>query len=205
MNPTNFNNKHLKYKRVLDKPQTKESETEPDYILKKSTKELLNKNINPDEFREILRNNGINPNVEGINKMIRQHESGSTVKYNELLYALIKNRDSTFDPTQIKINVKKRVLNMEAAEKENMSGFVITKNGSAQMNYMPKKKLVDINQNYQSNKDLFDWELSTLKKIKSGEFEPPTRHKNEYTHKTVFESHVFDKIPENNNNNDETI
>jgi hypothetical protein len=189
-----FENKHLKYKRVLETPKSNESENEPDYILKKSTKELLKKNINPDDFREILRNNGINPYVEGINKVIRQHESGMSVKFNDMLNALIKNRHSKFDPREVEIKIKKKVLNSQADEKENgTSSMIPANNGCGQLLYVNKKRPIQYTHNSlnSNNKELFDWELSTLNKIKSGEMNPPERCKNESMQKTVFDSNVF--------------
>jgi hypothetical protein len=191
---TKFENKHLKYKRVLTTPKSYQSENEPDQVLKKCTKELLNKNINPDDFREILRNNGINPYVEGINKVIRQHESGQNVKFNDMLNALIKNRQSKFDPRNIQINVKKPVINSQADEKENgTSSMIPLKNGSGQMIFVNKKRPINFHHNSlnSNNKELFDWELSTLNKIKSGELNPPGRCKNESMQKVVFDSNVF--------------
>jgi len=197
---SNFNNTHFKFKRTFAKNDENENENEPYYKLKKYSRELLKKNINTNEFREILLSNGINPNVEGINKFIRQHESGMNVKYHELLNAVIKNRDC--NPTEINVKIKKKVMNTEADTTDsNIRCMIPMNNGTSQLNYVAKKKNIDINPNYQSNKDVFDWELCSLKKIKNGEFEVPERHRNEMTHKTIYESHVFDISPMNKNKN----
>lgn len=196
-NNPNYTNKHMRFKRVLEPPKTLESEDDPNYSLKKYSKQLLNKTINPDEYREVLRAHGINPFIEGINKMVRQHEAGMNVKFNELLNAVVKNRDSKFDPTQIKFNVQNKHHMTETEGEENgSSSMVPSGNGTSQLSYFPKKKRVNVNHcSFNSNKELFDWELSSLNKIKNGEFSPPTQHKNSSTHKTVFASHVFDDTP----------
>ncbi len=124
--------------------------------------------------------------------MIRKCDVGTSISYNEMLYSIMKNKDSDFDPTQINHKIKKPVWNGEANEKEKGRSMIST-NGGAQLTYFTKRKLVNNNQNYSSNKDLFDWEASTLKKIKSGEMDAPIRHKNKSIHTNIFESHVFDK------------
>ena len=50
------------------------------------------------QYREVLKENSINPNVEAINKILRQHESGKPAKFHQLLNALIKNKSKkSFD------------------------------------------------------------------------------------------------------------
>lgn len=62
-----YTGKNNRYKKTLPEPQTKESESDPNYSLKKYTKELLKRTINTGEFREVLRQHNINPNIEGVN------------------------------------------------------------------------------------------------------------------------------------------
>lgn len=195
-----FTNKYARFKKVLPAAETKESESDPNYSLKKYSKQLLNKAINPDEYRDILRTHGINPNVESINKMIRKHESGENVKFNELLFTVIKNRDTKFDPTKVDFEVKKCKYYTESKPAEDdmlMTGANMnSKSQGGQLVHCTKKKKVSCNYNsYVSNKETFDWEAGTLAKIKNGELSPPVMNKENIKHKTVFLSQVFDDTP----------
>jgi hypothetical protein len=186
----------MKFKKILPPPQSKESEDDPNYSLKKYSKQLLKRTITPDEFREVLRSHGINPMIEGINKVVRDHEVGRFVKFSELLNAVVRNRDSKFDPTQIKFDIRTKKFNAEAYETENgTSSMVPSGNGTGQLVYFSKKRNVESKYHtHNSNKELFDWDLSLLKKIKSGELNNVV-NKNDPGHKHVFESNVFDDRP----------
>ena len=45
----------MKFKKILPPPQSKESEDDPNYSLKKYSKQLLKRTITSDEFREVLK------------------------------------------------------------------------------------------------------------------------------------------------------
>lgn len=188
----------MKFKRVLPPPESKESEDDPNYSLKKYSKQLLKRTITSDEFREVLRSHNINPMVEGINKVVRDHEVGKFVKFSELLNAVVRNRDSKFDPTQIKFDIRVKKNNMQSNESENgTSSMVASGNGTGQLVYFSKKKMVDSkSHSHNSNKELFDWDMSMLSKIKSGELNNNC-DRNDPLHKHVHESKIFDDTPIN--------
>ena len=196
-----FSNQYSRYKKVLPPPETKESESDPNYSLKKYSKQLVNKVINPDEYREILRQHGINPNVEVINKVIRQHEVGNSIKYNDLLVAVLKNKDTKFDPTKVNFEIKRRKYYSESEPAEDMimisqKTSTISKGATSQLSHCTKKKKINCKYNsYTSNKEIFDWEASTLTKLKSGELNPPALCDGNNKHKIVFKSNIFDDTP----------
>ena len=192
-----YTNKHARYKKVLDTPQSKQVEDDPNNDLKKFSTQLLKRIITPDQFREVLRDNGINPMVEGINKVVRDHEVGKFVKFNELFGAVVKHKKDKFDPTQINFEIKTKQFYKESANEQNGSkSMVPMNNGTGQLIYFSQKKPISCKFNsFQSNKDIFDWDLSTLNKLKSGELNPPNCSKNDPKQKTLFQSNIFNDTP----------
>lgn len=63
--------------------------------------------ITPDEYRELLKKEGINPNIEGINKFIRAKEDGNPVSYKDLVININTHKKDTLDPIKIKIEKRK--------------------------------------------------------------------------------------------------
>lgn len=65
-----------------------------------STQKLVDGKITTKEYKDILKDNGINPQVEEINKHLRIIERGDIVKYNELQFAVNKYKNS-YSPSKI--------------------------------------------------------------------------------------------------------
>lgn len=135
--------------------------------------------------------------VEGINKVVRDHEVGKFVKFNELFGAVVKHKKDKFDPTQINFEIKTKQFYKESADEQNGSkSMVPMNNGTGQLIYFSQKKPINCKFNsFQSNKDVFDWDLSTLNKLKSGELNPPNCSKNDPKQKTLFQSDIFNDTP----------
>lgn len=64
---------------------------------------MIANQITPDEYREFLKKEGINPNIEGINKLIRAKEDGNPVSYKDLVIKINTHKKDTLDPITIKI------------------------------------------------------------------------------------------------------
>jgi hypothetical protein len=192
-----YSNRYARYKKSLATPKATNSENDPNYHLKNFSSQLLKRIITPDQFRQVLRENGINPMIEGINKVVRDHEVGKSVKFNELFGAVIKHKGDKFDPTQVNFEIKTKKFYKESQDEENgKKSMVPVGNGTGQMCYYTQKKSVNCKyDSFKSNKDIFDWDLSTLNKLKSGELNPPVVSKNDPKHRTVFQSSVFDDTP----------
>jgi Ca2+-binding EF-hand superfamily protein len=57
---------------------------------------LVDGKITTKEYKDILKDNGINPQAEEINKHLRILERGDVIKYNELQFAVNKYKNSYF-------------------------------------------------------------------------------------------------------------
>jgi len=174
---------------VLDTPKSGEHEGEPYLEVRKQTANLLKRNINTEEFCRSLQDQGINPQVPSIKKLINHHESGDIVKFHDLFTAIVQHKDETAqEPT---FNTKINKFYKTSIDKETSSGNMIEK-GYGHLVQMPVKRRINNNHNsYSSNKEFFDWDLCTLKKIKSGELQAPSLSKNNPNHKHVYSSQVF--------------
>lgn len=93
----------VRSKRVLPPPKSNENESDSNLSLRKHTKMLINRMIESSEYREFLQERNVNVNAEAINKLIRAHESGQVVKFNELIFAIQRHKDDNFDHTKIKV------------------------------------------------------------------------------------------------------
>jgi hypothetical protein len=192
-----YSNRYARYKKGLATPKATKPENDPNFHLKNFSSQLLKRTITPDQFREFLRDNGINPMIEAINKVVREHEVGKSVKFNELYGAVVKHKGDKFDPTQVNFEINTKKFYKESLNEENgKKSMVPVGNGTSQMCYYTQKKPINSKyDSFKSNKDIFDWDLSTLNKIKSGELNPPVVSKNDPKHKTLFHSSVFDDTP----------
>jgi hypothetical protein len=192
-----YSNRYARYKKSLATPKATGAENDSNFHLKNFSSQLLKRTITPDQFREFLRDNGINPMIEAINKIVREHEVGKSVKFNELYMAVVKHKGDKFDPTQVNFEIKTKQFYKESGDDENgKKSMVPVGNGTGQMCYYTQKKPINSKyDSFKSNKDIFDWDLSTLNKIKSGELNPPVVSKNDPKHKTLFKSSVFDDTP----------
>lgn len=180
----------MRYKRNLHSP---EKDKDKQDSLESHTRQLLKRDITCDQFRQILRENNINPNAEAINKIIRQHENGKPTKFDELFFAIHKFQ-ADIDPTKIHFQSKHQNLYEESngeSNEINNKNLVPNTKGNGLM-YLAQKKAVHSKYNYHySNKDLFDWESSALNKYKSGEFEIKEFNEGNPRHRIVNESKVF--------------
>jgi hypothetical protein len=61
-----YNPQHFRYKKSLSEPASNASENEQHYTIKKLTNDFISGKTNSEQFREALKNNGINPNVEAV-------------------------------------------------------------------------------------------------------------------------------------------
>jgi hypothetical protein len=61
-----YNNRHFRYKKNLEKPKSELKESDPDYTLKVFTQALVGRKISPTEYKDVLREHNINPNVEAV-------------------------------------------------------------------------------------------------------------------------------------------
>jgi hypothetical protein len=48
--------------------------------------------------------------------MIRLHETGQTLKFNDVVIAVVKSKDCTFDPTKVKLNTLNARAHKESKE-----------------------------------------------------------------------------------------
>ncbi len=185
----------MRYKKVLSTPQSKEAEDSHHAEIKKISAQLLKRTMTSNQFKEILIEKGINPNVEGINKVLRDHEVGKDVKFNELFGAVIKHKDEKFDPTKVTFEVKNKKFYKESMSEENgTKSMVLSGNGTNQLIYFSKKRPVHNKYNsYCSNKEIFDWNLSTLNKYKTGEMNPVVKESLKI--KSLYGSSVFEDSP----------
>ncbi len=175
----------MRYKKVLETPKSKENEDSHFVDIKKLSSQLVSRTITPEQYKECLREQGINPNIEGINKVIRDHEDGKSIKYHELVRAVIKHKDETFDPTKVTFEIKNKKFFKHTLKEDNgKKSMLPSNNGTGQLFYSEQKKTVHSKYNsYFSNKEVFDWDLSTLNKLKTGELE---YHGMKQTPKTKF-------------------
>jgi hypothetical protein len=184
-----YSTQHMRYKRVLDTPKSGEHDGEPYLEVRKQTTNLLKRNINTEEYCKSLLDQGINPQVPSIKKLINHHESGDIVKFHDLFTTIVKNKDESAE--EPKFNPKISKFYKTSIDKETFSGNMIEKS-YGQLVQMPVKRRVNNNNNsYHSNKEFFDWDLCALKKIKSGELQTPSLSKNNPNHKNIYTSQVF--------------
>lgn len=196
----NYNNKFMRYKKVLDTPKSNEEEDSHFADIKKLSSQLINRTITPEQYKIVLKEKGINPNIEGINKVIRDHEDGKSIKYNELVRAVIKYKDETFDPTKVTFEIKNKKFFKHTLKEDNGTKSMIpSKNGTGQLFYSEQKKAVHSKYNsYYSNKEVFDWDLSTLNKLKGGELNSPGK-KDTPKAKFFYDTHItFGQSKESN-------
>jgi len=197
----------MRFKRELPEAVTKESESDPYYSLKKYTKQLVNKSIDAQHYREILKEHNINPNVEAINKILRQHEGGKIAKFHSLLHTLIKNKDEKFDPTKVEFEINVPKFYKTSIDQDNSNSLLMPSgNGTSQLLCFNKKNRTDSRYNsYLSNKETFDWDANTVKMIKSGEINPPLLDNCTKGVKHIHESHVFDNEKNSSSVNDSPV
>lgn len=111
--------------------------------------------------------------------------------------AIIKFRNTKFDPTQVKFDIKKPAFNEEHIDEDNGSKCMVpVANGTNQLTYFNKKKPIETKCNYHnSNKELFDWDSNLIKMHQTGLLEPQNLPKDDPRNKYVFQSKVFDATP----------
>jgi hypothetical protein len=63
---SNYTNKFSRYKKGLTTPEVKFNESDVNYKVKEITRQLLNRNIGVDNYCEVLREEGYNPNLENV-------------------------------------------------------------------------------------------------------------------------------------------
>lgn len=122
----NFDPKYHSGKRVLDQPKSFESPLENNYHLKQGTAKLISNKITPDEYRELLIKEGINPNIEGINKFIRAKEEGNFVSYKDLVVNINTHKGDTLDPTKVHIEKGKDCRFREDSGKESTEKLMMS-------------------------------------------------------------------------------
>ena len=182
----------MRYKKDPHMGVSMDLESNKENPLKVATRQLLTGEINAQQYKNVLRENDINPNAEAINKIVRQHEAGNATRFDELFYAINKFQ-TDLDPTKIIIQSKHPEFNGETkAEQEKTNKCLIPdKNGNGFI-YISQKRPVQSKYNcYESNKDLFDWEASTINRYKNGEFRRIDIDNNNPRQKIVYESNIF--------------
>jgi hypothetical protein len=194
----NYTAKYMRYKRVLSPPKSKEPHEDSLSEVKLFTKELMKRNITSDDFKQQLISNGINPSVEAINKVIREHDSGKCVKFNELYGALLKFKDEKVNiNTESLFKTKSKKFYQESSKEpaEGVKNMLSIGTYPGEYKYLVTKKYFrNVNNHLESNKEIFDWDMSTLEKIKSNEF-VQKKSTNDPKYKTFFQSKVFDTTP----------
>ena len=102
-----YDPKNNKYKRVPNPPKSHASPYEANAHVKEATSKFIKNLMSPDEFRETLKKEGINPEVEGINKYIRAQEEGSQVSYSDILKGInTHKKDTIISPNTIVVKGK---------------------------------------------------------------------------------------------------
>ena len=188
-----YTNKHMRYKRVLTTMKPGESLTEKESTLKKFSRQLLSREISGERFKEILVEQGVNPNAETLNKILRQHELGTPTKFDELYHAIQKFQ-SDFDPSKMQLNIKAPKFNVESitVHDQFMKSMAPTKAGVGIMYLAAKKPVYSKYNNFNSNKDLFDWEMNQLNMYNTNDGRMKEDAKTDSRrHKIVHESKVF--------------
>ena len=95
-----YSNKYNFGKRVLpDRSICYTERNEKNHNLKVATDKFLKDQISPDEYKDLLRKEGINPEVDAISKNIRDKANGSQIKYSDL-YAIINIHKNDTIPSQ---------------------------------------------------------------------------------------------------------
>jgi hypothetical protein len=186
----------MRYKRVLTPGKPGESQNEKEACLKKFSRQLLSREISCEKFKEILVEQGVNPNAETLNKILRQHDLGTPTKFDEL-YNAIQKFDSDLDPSKMQLDVKAPKFNGESFNEHDqfMKCFAPKKDGLGVM-YLAAKKPVYSKYNCfeSSNKDLFDWESNELVRFKTKASRAKDDVKTDSSwHKIIHESKVFSR------------
>ena len=195
-----YNAKYMKFKRFLNPPQTKEKESDQNYLIKKYSRQFINRTIDSSTFKDLLTSKGINSNAEAINKYIRATESGKNVKLSELLFSIMTFGNQKFDPTTVTYDKGSNAFR-ETTEGALDKSMVPTGKGESQMAYIPKKRRPDPKLNLQnSTNEIFDWDANTLKELEAkAETDYLSKPNPTATQKNLYDSHVFDKSPSNSN------
>lgn len=120
-----YDPKNNKYKRVKAQPASYASPYETDAHIKQATTQFLQNKITPDEYRETLKKQGINADVEGINKYIRSKEEGNQISFSDMVRSISTHKkDSIISPQDI-IHKGKDCRFREDPGKENMEKLMM--------------------------------------------------------------------------------
>ena len=79
-------------------------ENEKNYKIREATKSFLNNQMKAEEYKQKLREEGINPEVDGISKYISQQQSGEPVNFSNMIRTIeVHKTDSITNPVQPKV------------------------------------------------------------------------------------------------------
>jgi len=123
-----------------------------------STQKLVEGQISPNDFRKILRNNNINPEINEIKKLVQACERGDEVKYKDLAFAVSKFKTSNNVDSKYNLDFDPPTIFKMCDETDNIgkSSLIV---GNACV-YLSKKKNFEKNPTFHSNyKEVFDWDL----------------------------------------------
>lgn len=94
-NPYYTNKYNLGKFNVGVKPILYNDKNEKNHHIKVATNKFLNDKISSEEFKEILRSQGINPDIDAIKKHIRDKTNGAQVNYTDMLSSLTIHKNDT--------------------------------------------------------------------------------------------------------------
>lgn len=196
-NPS-YTTQYMRYKRILNDPKSGEHENEPLLEIRKQATKLLKRNITTDEFRQSLKAYGIDPQIQQIKKLLNEHESGDAIKFHDLFTAVVHNKDEVCVEPKFK-NRGKKIFKTTFGDEFDDKNIIEIEGGHIKQMAVKRRVNEKLN-SYHSNKEYFDWDLNTLKRIKSGENNNTQSYsKNNPVHKNVYLSNIF------NNDSDEKI
>lgn len=95
-----YNPKFNRYKKNPVRPKVEhKDENEKEKTIRDATSKFLNQKMDEATFKDVLREEGIDPNIEGINKHIRQKTSGGPVNYSKFVTSIARHqKDSIAKP-----------------------------------------------------------------------------------------------------------
>ena len=96
-----YTGKNNKYKRNRPAPVSLASPYEEKAHLKKATTKFIKNEITCDEFKEILKKEGINPEIEAINKLLRTKAEGNDVLFSQVMTTVANHKNDTFPEGKI--------------------------------------------------------------------------------------------------------
>lgn len=102
-NNPDFDNKFYFGRRKKVEPKKYTKVNDYNHNIKDGCKKLISQKIDVEEFKEILKKEGVNPDIEAINKKLRTTTSGGIVSYNELIKAIeTHKKDAVIQPKLVK-------------------------------------------------------------------------------------------------------